>query len=315
MNVFGPVPSRRLGKSVGINNIPPKICTYSCCYCQLGRSLKMTANRQRFYTTEELCREVETKLENASRNNEEVDYLTIVPDGEPTLDNNLSDLFDAIQKFGVKTAIITNSSLMDLPDVRDAVAKADWVSIKIDTVSEEVWRKVDHPHRRLDLDAIMNGLMVFSEDYNGRMVTETMLVRDVNDGIEHVRETAAFIGELEPAASYVSVPIRPPAEDWALPPDEETINRSFQMISEHTPKAELLTGYEGNEFAYTGNIEEDILSITSVHPMREDAVAEYLKKARGEYDTVQKLVDEKKLIVTEYSGNRFYMRSLKNNTA
>ena len=148
IRVFGPVPSRRLGKSIGINNIPPKICSYSCVYCQLGVSLKMVAERHEYYDPNDLLIEVKEKISNAKINNESIDYLTIVPDGEPTLDKNLGKLIDLIKPLGFKIAIITNSTLLKEPEVRQEISKADWISVKIDTLDETIWKKIDRPHKK-----------------------------------------------------------------------------------------------------------------------------------------------------------------------
>jgi wyosine [tRNA(Phe)-imidazoG37] synthetase (radical SAM superfamily) len=310
MKVFGPVPSRRLGKSIGINNIPPKICTYSCVYCQLGKALKMSADRQEFFSPEELATEVKQKLEKAAANNETTDYLTIVPDGEPTLDVNLGKLIDLLKTLNIKTAVITNSSLIHMPEVRKDLLKADWVSLKIDSALEDVWRKIDRPHGKIRLNSILQGIVKFADIFKGQLNTETMLVNNINDHDQTLRKTAEFIKKINPSISYLSVPTRPPSAKWVVAPKEQEINQAYQIVAGILSKVELLTGYEGNEFAYTGNIEEDILSITSVHPMREDAVQKYLKKANAKYSAIEKLINENKIIVSEYNNNRFYLRKL-----
>ena len=310
MKVFGPVPSRRLGKSIGINNIPPKKCTYSCIYCQLGRSPKMVARRQGFYPPKELLVEVKEKIKNAAAKNETIDYLTIVPDGEPTLDQYLGELLDLLKPLHIKTAVITNSTLMDLPEVRGDLLRADWISVKVDAVRESVWRKINRPHRMIRLGALLEGIGEFSKDFKGQLTTETMLVKDVNDDTQSIEDTASFIKTIHPSVSYLSIPTRPPAEKWAVAPHESTINQAYQIFADRLLHVEYLIGYEGNQFACTGNIEEDILSITSVHPMREDAVKAYLEKANGELSTIEKLIKEKKLIISEYNKNRFYSRKL-----
>lgn len=134
---YGPVPSRRLGQSVGINNIPPKICTYSCIYCQLGRTLNMQIKRQTFYKPEEVVKAVKRRIQRAKENQETIDYLTFVPDGEPTLDENLGKEIERLQGFGIKIAVISNASLIWMADVRKDLAKADWVSLKIDIVDQD----------------------------------------------------------------------------------------------------------------------------------------------------------------------------------
>jgi len=307
IRVFGPVPSRRLGKSIGINNIPPKICSYSCAYCQLGVSLKMEAGRQVYYEPYDLLEEVKEKISNAKINNETIDYLTVVPDGEPTLDMNLGKLIDLLKPLGFRIAIITNSTLLNKPEVRHEVSKADWVSVKIDTLDEKTWRKINRPHKKIEFYSMLDGIRQFSRKYDGFLVTETMLVRDLNNDINDV---AKFIKTINPRKSYLSIPTRPPAKEWVKPPEERNINEAYQIFKNHFINTEYLTGYEGNDFAYTGNIERDILSITSVHPMREDAVKQYLKKSNSEFSVVEKMLNENKIIVTEYNNKRFYLRKI-----
>ena len=310
--VFGPVPSRRLGKSLGINNIPPKICTYSCIYCQLGRTHNMQISRREFYKPEEIMRAVEKKVKDAREKGEPIDYLTFVPDGEPTLDINLGKEIDLIKSLslGIKIAVITNSSLIWKEDVRDDLHKADWVSLKIDAVSQDIWQRIDRPHGSLKLDKIWDGISEFSCTFNGELATETMLIKDVNDDAKEVEQVADLIAKLNPKKSYVSIPTRPPAEKTATPATEYEINRAYQIFKARGIDVEYLIGYEGNAFAYTGNVEEDLLSITSVHPMRKEGVEEFLTKAKAGWRLVKKLIDEDKLIQVEYKDKKFYMRKL-----
>ena len=308
--IFGPVPSRRLGKSIGINNIPPKICTYSCVYCQLGKSLKMITDRCSYYDPGMLLTETKDKIKNAHLNNEPIDYLTIVSDGEPTLDANLGQLIEELRPLGIKIAVITNSTLLNRADVRQELCKADWVSVKIDTLDETIWKKIDRPHKEIKFDALLEGIRSFSEEFNGQLVTETMLVKEVNDDTQSLEKTAQFIGKLNCSLSYLSIPTRPPALSWVRPPEEQKIIRAYHLFNAHALNTEYLIGYEGNQFAYTGNIEADILSITSVHPMREDAVNAYLKKAKGHFSIIEKLLADDKIFVSTYNNERFYMRTL-----
>jgi len=308
--IFGPVPSRRLGKSIGINNIPPKICTYSCVYCQLGKSLKMTTNRCAYYDPGMLVSETKEKIKNAHLNDEPIDYLTIVSDGEPTLDANLGQLIEKLHPLGIKVAVITNSPLLSRPDVRKELCKADWVSVKVDTLDEKIWKKIDRPHKNIKFDTLLKGVRSFSEEFTGLLVTETMLVKGLNDGRQSLDETARFIRNLNCSVAYLSIPIRPPALSWVRPPEEQNISRACHLFTAQDLNTEYLIGYEGNQFAYTGNIKTDILSITSVHPMREDAVYAYLKKAGGHFSTIEKLLADNKILVSTYNNERFYTRTL-----
>jgi len=312
MIAFGPVPSRRLGRSLGINNIPDKVCSFACVYCQIGRTLRMEIERRAFYEPETIFEEVRKKVEEAMERGERIDYVTFVPDGEPTLDINLGIEAELLRTLGIPLAILTNSSLIWREDVRNDLLKFDFVSLKIDAVSENLWRKIDRPHKSLNLEKILDGMLEFRKAFKGKLVTETMLIDGVDYGDEFER-IADFLAELKPDVAYIAVPTRPPAEEWVKPASEEAINRAFQAFVERLgdERVEYLIGYEGNAFAFTGNVEEDLLSITSVHPMREDAVKEFLRKANADWSVVEKLLREGKLIELEYSGRKFYMRKLK----
>jgi wyosine [tRNA(Phe)-imidazoG37] synthetase (radical SAM superfamily) len=308
--VFGPVPSRRLGRSLGINNIPPKICTYSCVYCQLGRTIKMQVERQEFNKPAEILRTVQEKVTKTIEAGETIDYLTFVPDGEPALDVNLGNTINQLKSLGIRVAVITNASLIWRQDVREDLLGADWVSLKVDAVEEQIWRRVDRPQGKLKLDWILDGLRKFAKVYEGELVTETMLVAGVNDGEEHLKAVADFIAHLEPSAAYLAIPTRPPAEEWVRAPDEGTLNRAYQILSEKVERAEYLIGYEGDAFAFTGDVQEDLLSITAVHPMREDAVSAFLARAGAEWTLIHRLVTEGQLIEVEYGDHKFYIRKL-----
>lgn len=308
MLAFGLIPSRRLGRSLGINNIPPKICSYSCVYCQVGRTLKMQIERQTFYEPDELLKEVEKKIDEVRKAGESIDYLTFVPDGEPTLDINLGREIDLLKPFGFKVAVITNASLIWCHEARNELTKADWVSLKVDAVNEEVWRKVNRPYRSLQLSSILDGMIKFASMYHGELVTETMLVKGLNDSPEHAEEIADFLIQLKPDKAYISIPIRPPAEVWVKPPGEKAINVFYQIFDKKIKGVEYLIGEEGNAFAATGNVAEDLLSITAVHPMREQAVRELLARAHAKASIIQQLIAQDLLFETEYENKKFYLR-------
>lgn len=312
MESYGPVPSRRLGRSLGINNIPAKKCTYSCVYCQLGRTITMQTKRESFYEPSLVEKTVEKKVENARRNDSKIDYLTFVPDGEPTLEINLGDQIQALRPMGIKIAVISNGSMISQKEVRTALGKADWVSLKADAVTEEVWKKVDRPHKSLILSKILEGSRKFAKEFNGHLSTETMLIDDLNDSKAQVRQVADFLQQLKPDSAYLAIPTRPPAEDWAKPASEEVINRSFQIFNSQLENVEYLIGYEGNEFSFSGDIQKDLLSITSVHPMKEEGVKELLKRASADWDVVERLIAKEKLIRTNFDGENFYIRKLPN---
>ena len=305
---FGPVPSRRLGKSIGINNIPPKICSYACIYCQLGRAIYMDDQRKTHYQPDEIISSVKNKLSQARQNNEPVDYLTFVPDGEPTLDENLCQEIRRLKDTESKLAVITNSSLLHDQKVRKALQQTDLVSVKIDAVDEPIWKKINRPHKNIKLAAVLDGLKTFSKEFQGKLITETMLINGINDTKECLEDTAQFISLLHPHATYISIPTRPPAKKSVKPAKEEKVNMAYQIFSEYTSHVEYLIGYEGNAFAHSGNTEKDILGITAVHPMREDAVQEFLEKDGADSSLIDKLVKNGRLLETKFNGKKFYVR-------
>jgi wyosine [tRNA(Phe)-imidazoG37] synthetase (radical SAM superfamily) len=307
---FGPVPSRRLGQSLGINNIPPKICSYSCVYCQLGRTGQMQIRRQAFYEPHQILQAARTKVAAARRAGEAVDYLAFVPDGEPTLDIHLGREIAQLKKLDIPIAVISNASLIGRPDVRQDLAGADWVSLKFDAVDEPTWLRVNRPHGSLDLDSIRGGALTFASAFRGELATETMIVAGVNDGEVHLRALASYLGRLQPSVAYLSIVTRPPAEDWVRIPGEAALNQAFQIFSVRVPRLELLAGYEGDAFAFTGDVEEDLLSITAVHPMRQEAVGAFLARAGAGWAAVRHLVADGQLVETEYGGHTYYLRSL-----
>lgn len=309
MKTYGPVPSRRLGYSLGINNIPPKICTYSCLYCQLGSTLKTQIERRNFYKTNEIVKDVKVRVKEVKKDRGTVDYLSFVPDGEPTLDINLGNEIDLLKPLGIKIAVITNASLMWHTDVRNDLSKADWISLKVDAVSDEIWHKIDRPHKSLKLEDILEGAVEFASTFNGNLVTETMLIQDINDNDEEIRKIGNFLAELKPDKAYIAIPTRPPAEE-VEPASEQIVNMAYQIFSEKLSDVEYLIGYEGNAFTFTGDVKNDLLSITSVHPMREDGVNELLSNANSNWSVVDKLIEEGELIEMEYRGKKFYARKL-----
>jgi wyosine [tRNA(Phe)-imidazoG37] synthetase (radical SAM superfamily) len=310
MIAFGPVPSRRLGRSLGINNIPPKVCTYSCVYCQLGRTPRMQVARQAFYEPGEILDAARDHVVRARQAEDEIDYLAFVPDGEPTLDINLGQAIALVKRLGIPTAVITNASLLCQAAARQDLLAADWVSLKVDAVDEETWRRINRPHGNLRLSSILEGAYEFAALYTGELVTETMLVAGVNDSEDHLRAVADYLAELRPDTAYLAIPTRPPAEAWVQSPDEGVLNHAFRIFRDRLDRVEYLIGYEGNAFACTGDVEGDLLSITAVHPMREEAVQDYLTRAGAGWPAVQRLVAEGELVELEHGGHTFYLRRL-----
>ncbi len=308
---FGPVPSRRLGRSLGINNIPSKFCSYSCVYCQIGRTKNLTIERRSFYNPNLILKEVLNIIEKCVK---PPNYITFVPDGEPTLDENLkAEAFLLKAELDLPLAILTNSSLLFRSDVRSDLAFFDLVSLKVDAFSQEVWKTINRPHGLLDLSEIRKGIKKFSKEFSGKLITETMLIKGVNTDVKEIEGIASLLSEINPDKAYIAIPTRPPAEKWVKPASEEELVRAYEIFAQLLGRnhVELLTGYEGPDFDLAGDPIEALLSILSVHPMRIGYAYESLSRAGiSPEETIQMLLRMGKIKLVEYRGERFLVKKL-----
>ncbi len=308
---FGPVSSRRLGLSLGINNIVSgKFCSYSCVYCQIGNTINRSTERRTFYEPGKLAEDVKNhlgKLDKSYRPN----YLTFVANGEPTLDINLGQEIRLLKKYDIPVAVITNASLISRKSVRQDLMQADWVSVKIDTVDEVVWKKINRPSVEMDLKIILEGVKIFASEYRGSLHTETMLINGYNDDLGQLEQTALFISRVHPKTSWLSTPTRPPALKVIKPVPEAKIIRAWLIFNNNNINTELLSGFEGTNTGYTGDAYSDILNITAVHPLREDTMGKLLENDKADSSIVESLIAKGKIKRLDYNGKIYYLRRYK----
>lgn len=310
MLVFGPIPSRRLGQSLGVNSIPSGTCSYSCVYCQLGRTNKMQIQRKAFYKPEEIVRDVGIKLGSLKMEGKSADYISFVPDGEPTLDANIGKTLALLKSFGVKTAVITNSSLIWDEQVSNDLMKADLVSLSVDAVDESIWRAIDRPHGALNQNKILEGILNFSKKFKGELVSETMLVEGVNDSKECLEGIAGFIHEMKPDKAYILVPTRPPAEEKVRRPNLNKIAQAVKIFREVARVPVIcVTGDEEEEgFFFTEDIVGDLLDITAVHPVRDSVINNLLEKRNLDKSIITELVNRNLISEFYFEGKKFYKK-------
>lgn len=305
---FGPVPSRRLGKSLGVNNIIyPKTCSYGCIYCQAGRTLRKSCRRESFYKPEAIYDNVVKHIGKLDNENYP-DYLTFVSNGEPTLDINLGRAIKLLKKTNIPVAVISNASLLFLESVREDLNNADWVSLKIDAGDVISWYLINRPVTGLDFDETLKNIVQFRNGYKGKLCTETMIVKGINDSQENISAVAGVVSAIKPLKAYLSVPTRPPVEKFVKPADPEKVNMAWQIFNKMKIKTEFLTHYEGTDTGYTGNIYEDILNITAVHPLREDSLLKLLERNNAGYDVVDSLIHQRLVKSVIYEGNKYFIR-------
>lgn len=310
---FGPVPSRRLGKSLGINNIlAPKVCSYDCIYCQIGKTRKKCAERREFFKPEVIYEDVIRHLQQIN-STAYPDYLTFVSNGEPTLDRNLGRSIQLLKSTGIPVAVLTNASLLPLKSVRDDLQLADWVSLKIDAADSHTRGIINRPVPGFTFDKFVESLQLFNSGYHGKLCTETMLVHGVNDSAKSLTGISKMIKKLEPFKAYLSIPVRPPAVKEIETPDPETLNLAWNIFNDNNIDTELMTGFEGTDTAFTGNIYEDILNMTAVHPLREDTLLNLLTNDNADFLVVKSLVSQRLIKPVIYNGYKYYLRDYHTN--
>ncbi|MBU2610907.1 MAG: radical SAM protein [Chloroflexi bacterium] len=303
--VFGPVPSRRLGQSLRIDPIPLKTCNWNCVYCQLGRTVPMTNERREYVPAEDILLEAEQTLR--SRVNGEIDWVTFVGSGEPTLHSRLGELIHRVKTITeIPVAVITNGALFYLPEVREELAAADAVLPTLDAGNSRLYRKINRHHPDITYERLVDGLIAFRKEYQGMLWVEVMLVRGLNDTQEALHEIAAVLERVQPDEVHINLPTRPPAETWVLPPDEGGLIRALAILGEI---ARVVHPAEGS-FDLSGfeSVVDAIVSIITRHPMREDELRRTLEKwTPGQVDTaLEQLSSSGRAQVVERHGARFW---------
>jgi len=273
--VYGPVPSRRLGQSLGVDPIPFKTCNYNCVYCQLGRTKPLSHERRDFYPPQQILAQVQGALK--SHKPGEIDYITFVGQGEPTLCASLGWLIREVKKMiDIPVAVITNGSLLYRADVREELTAADVVMPTLDAADQEIFRRINRPWPKLRISEIIEGMATFREIFDGQLWVEVMLVKGLNDDEQTLLAIRDALSHIHPDKIHINVPIRPPAEAWVEIPDDEAIQWATAILGE---AAEIVAPYEGT-FDLSGftNIEDAVEAIIRRHPMRERRLVETLSK-------------------------------------
>lgn len=298
--IFGPVPSRRLGLSLGISPVPRKACNYSCIYCQLGRTDRLTNTRKLFFPVEAIISELEEVLEG----NPAFDVATIVGEGEPTLYLGLGALIDAVKaRINKPVAVITNGALVLDPDVRMELSKADIVLMSMDAYDQPSFQRINRPHGKLNFAQVYEGLKNFSRQYQGQLWMEIMLTADNADD-QALNKFAQMLKDIQYERLYLNTPVRPPAEPNVTALDHEKMQRAVSALGGISIDLLLSRGFHSE-------IADDyaaILSIIRRHPMNQFEIESFLH-TRGCADIreiIYRLVQDETVTAIEYQGFTTY---------
>lgn len=314
--VFGPVPSRRLGQSLGIDTLPLKTCNWNCVYCQLGRTIPLTNERREYFPRKEILAEVEQAL--ASHKTSRIDWITFVGSGEPTLHSGLGWLIQKIQGLidtsagsmhRLPVAVITNGALLYLPEVREELAWADAVLPTLDAGNARLYHKINRPHPDLTYERLVDGLIAFREKYKGMLWVEVMVVRGLNDTEGTLREISAVLEQVQPDEVHINLPTRPPAEAWVVPADEAGLMRAISILGN---VAKVVQPAEGDfDLGVYENSVEAIIGIITRHPMRQDELERTLTRwSPGEVkEALEDLQASGRAQIVKRFGKRFWSAS------
>ncbi|HHQ44742.1 MAG TPA: radical SAM protein, partial [Candidatus Altiarchaeales archaeon] len=227
-HIYGPVPSRRLGFSLGVDLVPHKICSFDCVYCQLGKTTEKTIVRREYVPAGDVVADVKEFLERGKR----CDYITLSGSGEPTLNSKTGEIIEAVKSLtGIPVAVLTNGSTMTDSDVRRELSLADVVIPSLDAAVQSLFEKVNRPCRGMRVEDIIAGISEFKKSFSGKVWLEVMLVDGVNDSEEAFRELSRAIGKIKPDKVHLNTVVRPPCERWAKPLSTERLEEIANSLN------------------------------------------------------------------------------------
>lgn len=305
LHVYGPVPSRRLGFSLGIDILPYKTCTLDCIYCQLGPSPRKTVRRRAYLSPKDIIRQIKK----AVKSNVPIDYITFSGSGEPTLNTILGGLIKDIKKFTpIPVAVLTNATLLTRREVRAALQAADLVVPSLDAVAQSVFEKLNRPHPSLKVEAIIEGLKTFKQAFTGLLWLEVMLVKGINDSPAHIQKLKKVVAEIKPDKVQLNTVFRPPAEDYAQPLNQSELEKIKTALDSPHIEIDIIAEFtKKTSQAIQANLEAGILSLVKRRPVTLEDMVSVLGKHRDELNKyLDSLLRQGKIKAVRHKNRRYY---------
>ena len=299
--IYGPVPSRRLGFSLGVDMVPYKTCTLDCIYCQLGKTTCKTVERRPYARKADILDEIKEVF----RRKQKIDYITFSGSGEPTLNAEIGDLIREVKRISpVPLVVLTNGTLLFMKDVQNDLREADIVMPSLDAASVGMFHRINRPHDELNVDSIVQGLKEFREMYNGRIWLEVMLIKNFNDSPEELARIKDAISGIQPERVYLNTVVRPPSEMYAKPLNSD----EMAMIRNYLDKnCEVIAAFHGQKIEEVQDVEEAAVEMTRRRPVTVADIAGVLGVSEANARTLVKtLKDSGKLKETKYKGAKYY---------
>ncbi len=301
--LFGPVPSRRLGLSLGINIVPHKTCSYNCVYCEVGKTTDLTVERKSFYDPEEVKREF---LENINRLGN-IDYVTFSGSGEPTLNKDIGELIRFVKGRGYKTSVLTNGSLLFLSEVKEDLMEADVVIPSLDSARKETFLKINRPRRGLSLERIIEGIADFTHGFKGEVWLEVLFVKGLNDGKDDVEALVEAINRIRPSKVQIGSVDRPPAYGWVEKLSDREMMDIYTYMSAHLDMdVELIGGFNKENDRFYEDVERAIVKLINIRPCTEtDLKRIFSLTERALKEKLMKLFENGQAFEYYFGGKRF----------
>jgi len=303
--LYGPVPSRRLGRSLGVDIIPLKTCTLNCIYCQLGRTPNTTVERKDYAPIADVLAELQQRLAQGLQ----ADYITIGGSGEPTLHSRLGELVDGIKKItDIPVAILTNGTLLYRPDVRKDCAKADVVAPSLDGGDEQAFATVNRPHPDITIEKLIAGLCKFRDEYPGRIWLEVFLIEGFNTEIDQIKKLKAAIERIRPDKVHLNTAVRPTAELGVEKVAREKLQRIAEQLS---PQCEVIADFVSAHCGpVTGDRAQTVLSMLKRRPCSPQDVSLSLGISREEASAYLSRLEKQGVVCSEKKGAILFYRIL-----
>jgi len=297
--ILGPVPSRRLGRSLGVDLVPFKTCSYDCIYCQLGRTTNKTVERREWVSLDDVVMELKDKLATKP------DYITISGSGEPTLYSRLEELIDRIRSMtDVPVAVLTNGSLLWQPEVRSQLTNADLVIPSLDAGDNSMFQAVNRPHKSISFEQMLEGLITFRQEYYGEYWLEVMLLAGHNAITAEVEKLADCVSRINPDRVQLNTATRPPAEDYATAVQQSRLDEMAAMFN---PPAEIIADYRGVHAEGDFKAGRDsVLETIQRRPCSLEDIADGLGMHRNEVVKYVEELDAEGLLEKRSSGGRLF---------
>jgi len=303
-HVFGPVPSRRLGRSLGVDLVPFKVCPLDCVYCQLGRTTVKTLERRDYVPVDEVVEDVAAALAGGA----DPDYITLSGSGEPTLHSRLGEIIAGIKsQTDVPVTLLTNGILLYRKDVRNDAACADLVIPSFDAPNAELFERINRPHGEIDFDRFVDGLVQFRRSYTGRIWLEVFLLKGVNDSTAAIHEFQQHIRRIRPDRIQLNTAVRPTAEPEALAVPPAELDRLCELFG---PEASVVADYRGSPVgADIAATRERVLALLQRRPCTLEDVANGIGAHRNDVTKHVTALLQSGEIVAERRDEQTYYRA------